>query len=812
MPRNDEGERHLLMDQVKTGGVTTLPSPASTSSCPGSGCSSSMSNSPSPGSACCSDDTDVKMEVGDESVDVCQFIPEPVRKNEPILKPPPKEENISFAKLLQTDNLKPYLYGGVEAMDTSDTSSHTKNTDSNATGEKETSAVAPQNSTTKVPSTVVVKDNTPSSPSHQHSPSSDDTADTPPPLEDAEAHEDDENLFKDLLDITKNDKEEDFDGNICDGFSTQNYMFTVNSPDNLSQILGSPSNVSIGSPASHLCVEDETRPLTPGAKSVDCNVLPSGILAGLLNSKVSCNDIVSMSELPTNPNPSTHTMVSMNVTKIDPPPQSDSVLPDDIANFSLDFCRNVMDQTASDIVTSLAGNLDLVQSFEDTTNFTQPTQSGASICELGDNVPGSNVQTVTSPAPQAAASNLETEPVTPVTLSPRENTPDPNVMLKQNEGKFPIPVPTGITIPADTPNLGGTESQPMVGCSHDHTHVTERISRLDIQDNQAQQGDESCATLERTPLLHALLTGAEANPVAIKASANNPGACSQGAATLQNGVNGVHQNAAKVDNFDAFLQDLNTSSTSDSDGSSINNNLLNQDDLTLLQAHEQQRLLLMEQQKLQQENLMQQQMAQQKLLEQKFQEQLLRRKQLQKIMEMKRKVQQMQQQTSLPQSVAGAGNQQVGTVYNFPDGQAFSAQQPMAMLSDNLAVNGNNGKQPQQPNFPIPNLSAADIQRLQQQKLHQEQAKQQLLLQQRQQREMQQMQQQLTAAGGPQEQQQSLPGGTAGQSLLLQQALMQQQQQPLQQPVATSLSQCSPSQLNQVAESSVLTSWTNPSL
>ncbi|XP_072030681.1 uncharacterized protein [Amphiura filiformis] len=758
---NDEGERHLLLEQMQKAGVTicslgkdgnhsagsSVSSPASATSC-----QDTMSNSPA--SSAGSEEPEVKMEVTEEPIDVCQFIPEPVRKNEPILKPQPKEETISFAKLLQTDNLKPYLYGGVEAMDTTDTSSSSgPSSSSNDTsvkaeedGAKDSSSIMPSSSLS-----VTSGANLPYSPISEDengSPSTDSyTSDSPPALINDDdtrqqlpsAQEEDENLFKDLLELTK-----------------KRYgRPTGGCPDNLSQLLGSPSNASIcvDSPAAHTSVDDETDPKTPGGKSE--NLLPSGILAGLLNSKV-CNEVVASES---NVTPANRTMFSMSVTRIEPPPSTgDSVLPDDIADFSLDFCRSVMDQTSSDIVNSLAGNLDLVQSFEDTVIRQPSVAPGVSLCELEDIATSSAYKEGDSHyhviSSQTPVPHTQTEPVTPVTPISRTNTPKPSSLsMGQNGNKFPIPV---ISL---ANRIDGNHTNHFFSPVQDPANVTERISRLDIQDDQKQQQ-------ERTPLLHALLTGAEANPVAAQTSVSSP-PCSATTTVPHTSVNGIQQENF-VDSFDAFLQDMNASSMQEPDNSSINNNMLNQDDLTLLQQQEQQRLMLIEEQKRQQEKLLQQQMTQQKLQEQKFQEQLLERKRLQTEMEMKRKLQQVQmQQNSMPQqTILGSQQQQLAFAHSLSEGQS-------------LAVNGNNGKQQEQLNFPIPNISAADIQKLHQQKLHQQQIKQQLLLQQSQQQELQQMQQQQqVAAAQLGHQQQQVRAGTVGQPLLLQQALMQQPPQP----------------------------------
>ncbi|XP_072032163.1 uncharacterized protein [Amphiura filiformis] len=779
---NDEGERHLLLEQMQKAGVTicslgkdgnhsagsSVSSPASATSC-----QDTMSNSPA--SSAGSEEPEVKMEVTEEPIDVCQFIPEPVRKNEPILKPQPKEETISFAKLLQTDNLKPYLYGGVEAMDTTDTSSSGPNSSSNDTSGKAEEDGAKDSSSIMLSSSLSVASgaNLPYSPISEDengSPSTDSyTSDSPPALvndDDSKqqlpsAQEEDENLFKDLLELTKNDTEDQLVDDAC-VLDSQKYLFSVNSPDNLSQLLGSPSNASIclDSPAAHTSVDDETDPKTPGGKSE--NLLPSGILAGLLNSKV-CNEVAASES---NVTPANRTMFSMSVTRIEPPSSTgDSVLPDDIADFSLDFCRSVMDQTSSDIVNSLAGNLDLVQSFENTVIRQPSVAPGVSLCELEDIATSSAYKEGDSHyhviSSQSPVPHTQTEPVTPVTPISRTNTPKPSSLsMGQNGNKFPIPV---ISL---ANRIDGESHQPLFPPVQDPANVTERISRLDIQDDQKQQQ-------ERTPLLHALLTGAEANPVAAQASVSSP-PCSATTTVPHTSVNGIQQENF-VDSFDAFLQDMNASSMQEPDNSSINNNMLNQDDLTLLQQQEQQRLMLIEEQKHQQEKLLQQQMTQQKLQEQKFQEQLLERKRLQTEMEMKRKLQQVQmQQNSMPQqTILGSQQQQLAFAHSLSEGQS-------------LAVNGNNGKQQEQLNFPIPNISAADIQKLHQQKLHQQQIKQQLLLQQSQQQELQQMQQQQqVAAAQLGHQQQQVRAGTVGQPLLLQQALMQQ---PPQQRANTPLS------------------------
>ena len=825
------------MEQVQKALPSSCESPgASTSSCSSSSAPSpaSIANTPPPSAAGASpsaaatenEEPEVKMEVTDEPIDVCQFIPEPVRKNEPILKPVPKEENISFAKLLQMDNLKPYIYsnssgggsvggdgGRVEAMDTSPSPRAERSASAQTPApevkdvkgksnisQSQRSLLSPgSNQGTKQQASEMC--NSPLSDSDS-SGASVQSLDSPPDLVEysnntreqlTSVQEEDENLFKDLLEITKNDSEDQLpkeeDGGTPMYTACQNYLFASSSPDNLSQLLGSPSNASVclDSPGPDMSsMNDGASPKTSECPDGTLNdglpsSLPNGILAGLLNSKVG-KEVATSSEF--NNVPSNNSMFSMSVTKIDQPPTAgiDSDLPGDIVDFSLDFCRNVVDQNASDIVASLAGNLDLVQSFE-TTIVDKPCTmpSGAVISEVDDTASTSTCRTLDSQqnvgTQDTSPLHCQTEPVTPA--PPVTNDfPEQGRTMGQTGNTYPIPinipVPTTISIPNECAPEAQSVSFPSL--QQQQTNVTERISKLNIKDNQRLE-NQAGGRMERTPLLHALLTGAEANPVAVQpvvsAAVVTSAPTSTSTAGLQNGTNGLQEHF--VDSFDVFLQDLNAGNAQQPDNSGINNNMMNQDDLTLLQAQEQQRLLLLEEQKKQQEQLLLEQQAEQKRMEEKFKEQLLQRKRLQSAMEMNQKLQQGQvlnimnspgssKMNVLPQKTVLANNQhQIGIM----QGQL---QQQLRMPTQTVT----NGEAPkQQANYPIPNLSAADIQRLQQQNLQQQQIKQQLLLQQRHQQELQQMQQQQVVA-----QQQPAQGTSAGQQLLLQQALLQQQQQP----------------------------------
>ena len=833
------------MEQVQKALPNSCESPgASTSSCSSSSAPSpaSNTNTPPPSAAGASpsaattenEEPEIKMEVTDEPIDVCQFIPEPVRKNEPILKPVPKEENISFAKLLQMDNLKPYIYnssssggggcsvsgdgGRVEAMDTSP-SPRAESSASAQTSAPEAQDVKGKSSFSQSQSSLLspgTNQGTKQQASEMsHSPLSDSgssgesvqSLDSPPDLVEYSSNtreqltsvqEEDENLFKDLLEITKNDTEDQLpkegDGGTPMYASCQNYLFASSSPDNLSQLLGSPSNASVclDSPGPDMSsMNDGASPRTPECPDGTLNdglpsSLPNGILAGLLNSKVGKEVATSIDF---NNVPSNNSMFSMSVTKIDQSPTAgiDSDLPGDIVDFSLDFCRNVVEQTTSDIVASLAGNLDLVQSFE-TTIVDKPGStipSGAVISEVDDTANPSTCRTINSQqnvgTEDTSPLHCQTEPVTPATPV-RNDFSEQGRTVGQTENTYPIPISIPVPTTVSIPTEGASEAQSVSfpSLQQQQTNVTERISKLNIKDNQRLENQVG-GKMERTPLLHALLTGAEANPVAVQpvvsAAVVTSAPTSTSTAGLQNGANGLQEHF--VDSFDVFLQDLNAGNAQQPDNSGINNNMMNQDDLTLLQAQEQQRLLLLEEQKKQQEQLLLEQQAQQKLMEEKFKEQLLQRKRLQSAMEMNQKLQQGQvlnmmnspgssKMNVLPQkTVIANSQQQIGIT----QGQL---QQQLRMPTQTVT----SGEAPkQQANYPIPNLSAADIQRLQQQNLQQQnlqqqQIKQQLLLQQRHQQELQQMQQQQQVIA----QQQPAQGTSAGQQLLLQQALLQQPQ------------------------------------
>ena len=786
--RNEEGERNNLLEELQKAAAAaaiakdsdcgeSISSPGSSTSCHASSMSSPATSGVASGSD--NEEPQIKMEITEEPVDIREYIPKQVRENRPILKPQPKKELISFAKLLQTDNLKPLAYG-VEPMDTTSGNESSERCittgvvsaqgGASAKTELQMGQCAHLSRTSQSPGldsqSTEQKPYSPISVCDSPASSGDSSVDSPTSFsftkEDSSTAESgrarltgvpevDDTLFQDLLEITKNDTVEQLtadDGTV--GEDPQKFRFSVNSPGNMSQNLGSPC-ASSKSPGPRLSsttdgmAESVMSPRTP----VKSDQLPqSGILAGLLNSceaQLSCVDVTSLGSA-FNKTPANQTMLSMTVTKIDPTMaaaggEEAAILPDDIADFSLDFCRSVMDQTANDILT-MSGNLDMVQSFDDTVIANHNGTTGPTITEISDNV-------VPSSQPCAADNLATTQPLSNMAATP--------VLQSEAQSKIQTkyPIPVNIPVPSNH-SMGAPSNSPTV---HEPMNVTDRISKLDITDRRWQQQQPNhVGQDEKTPLLHALLTGKEQNPVATPSQAAH-------SAPVENGMEGQ----SLVDSFDLFLQNMNNGGAQgEADTPVTNNNVVNQDNLTTLQQqHEKKKLMLKLEHQKEQERLCEQQRIQDQIMENEY-EQLVQQTQTQELHRRLETVNRMcPVRTNVPQQIS----QQVRIGMSPNSGPRFASQHPqMRMTNSNptvlnqisSAASGSFSNEPA-TNFPIPNLTAADIQQLQKQRQQQQQQLQQLELHLKQQR-----QQQFVA------QQQGTLGNTPNQALLLPQALPQQ--------------------------------------
>ncbi|XP_022105283.1 uncharacterized protein LOC110987134 isoform X2 [Acanthaster planci] len=724
----DVGERSLLMEEMaKSRGGNELCSSIVDSDCgdsipsPSSDMASgytpaSVASSVTSGIGSGSDMDEPSLKPVKQEVDFDELIPKAVRDKEEIKKPAP-EQDISFAALLKMDNLK-RMYGATDKMDTAEKVDSVKKQESMSKGmtfaapgtvnsdgisvnniegpfsnplqHKSTEIQESFQRATQNPAVDVLLPMQTFSPVSEASSDSSSTAEvsSPPmavalPSDGQDARmasvgEEDESLFKDLLELTKDDNMDNPSSQL--NSELPRMSFSVNSPSNLSQLLNSQSAASISlgmsSPESQDlvddCLEGDDEVFNGRPESTEPS---SSILAGLLTKPRAQEPTGNGASGPSlDPPPSQGNLhyMNMSVTKVDPMMSgASSQLPDDIANFSLEFCQPVMDQAACDAITALGGDFFVPDPMDKGRN-------GATITEVTD-IEDNGLLLNTSESEISAASN----PLANLVNSPPKM---PNGIVQT---QVPLAQPHNISLDL-------------------HRNVTERISQLDIKDSGralAPQINESA----NAPILHALLLESRANSqTAEKSRGQRPAPLSSNGLDSVSDVLGPITPCTKaaVDAVDSLIQDFDEmpgTNTADPVFARLNgnNNMVNQENYVLLQQMDQQRKHMAEEHRRQQQILMENQAKQQKQLEEQQRqllqsqnlqgqsiEQALLRKQMQQKLQQQYQLQQqlqqqqLQQQHQLQQQQQTLLAQQAGMTSGLPR----SAQGPE--LQGNSSVHG----------------------------------------------------------------------------------------------------------------------------
>ncbi|XP_033105037.1 hypoxia-inducible factor 1-alpha-like [Anneissia japonica] len=427
-----------------------------------------------------------------------------------------------------------------------------------------------------------------------------------------------DNIFNDLMEITMEDLQSD-PTDIPVGLPP-GVSFNLNSPDNLSQLMSPGLTMDPADSPTALQYEDFLDKPNKGPSILEklltpCSPCDTDLVADALKMKFP-------------PGSGQNNFMNVTVTKIERP-QSTS-LPEDIANFTLEYnIENIIDNAAADAMMSagvfdftkaadndgvtiteipsdqnLPTGLQLAQDpLEKPKGFVnQPVQNGQGMSAAhSDSLNFVRNQSGLAPAPKSgvhdAAFNVNKQQVGSVTHGINVTPQGVNVRPQD------VSKPQGVNI---SPQLiNATQMQQKAPTAH----VTERISKLEINDassptSMASHNVESDS--KQSSILHSLLTQPGSS-----SRAEQPGAILQGA----QGSNFMN-NISMLPNGNVVQGPI-----------MLNNNM---EDQQLLEQFKERQKCLEEEQERQRLQLIQNQEEQRKLLQKQHLETLLRRQQMQR--------------------------------------------------------------------------------------------------------------------------------------------------------------------------------------
>ncbi|XP_077865879.1 uncharacterized protein LOC144353126, partial [Saccoglossus kowalevskii] len=636
----DEGDKYLMLEQMQAAHANGCAAAAKQGDSEDSGIESSDA-SPNPNLGASSpgysiynspgfmtvSEIDV-MEIDMES----QIIRDPVQhvKTQKVVKPK-DEEDISFSGLVKKAECDGKLVNDIDV-------------EMRVAGCAENIGIKVQNiSTNKVgKSQMLAADSSPCSDADSVCSGSDISSVTSPPdlyscerkeykslpmIDDSGDENMDESMIKDLLEITKDDYTKDNDSQ--PRYQNESVMFTVtspagfpacsplsskltsvnspqstvNSPQSVNNCTGSPNDIFSNSPLSpaRQFLDSELSDIVDKLSTEDISEA-SDLFSTLLGNNGSPFTLSSTTATKVTTVVSGDTskgimpgILETTIHKLDTSSMSNKAerkdsdsLPEELAEFSMEFCDKLVDQMASSAMIQLGGaNMDCQEMPEIPSNMLTWMN---------------NISPVTAPdvtLAHAADEKVETkEKIAP----PEENKPiqqrcptlfahlTANTALEEN------------TLQKDTP-------------AHE---VTEKISMLGISDDK------------NTPLLRALLTGDEVNPLASKP---------------ENTSDVIGPLTPMEKQITDTILDLEDTPMVDSRQIATNlqfenNNVAQQADLLVLQEQQRQRYILEQKQNDQQKRLINEHMHQRDMLEQKLNKQLI----LQQLLKQKLKESQLQEE------------------------------------------------------------------------------------------------------------------------------------------------------------------------
>ena len=606
--RKDEGERHLLMEQMQqsfqgalmsdsdscgspsTPGTPGTPNTPSTPGTPGTPSTSGMGSCSELDEPC----SPKILELKDE--ELAELVPQRVRENQVILKPEDDSKDVSFKELVQEAkkesapmelslNVKPIVVEEtpVECDDVEMEAEEIQEEVAECSMDATVSEEVAENHSYDEQNGTQCNPDSPASDAGSLESSESGSLPSPPSMEQKRMGSlgtDDERELLTLLDIPCTEE------SVAEFSRISTLSFTVPSPDNLSQILSSP-----GTTAS-LCPDKDMSWLEDDLNDMFCEKLKSpacNILLDLLNQPSitdkpckqdnPCNEAVKQSPM------SSGKPVDMSRTL--------SGLPADLADFSLEYeskCPQSEDGAGS------VGNMSLDE------------------CLQTENSDGSILTDIVEPQISVASSSQSPCPISSVAVA------QPTVTSQYSDASAVATNSVTCNGKPNPPVSNGSESQAQV-C--DSQVVTEGMSKLDIQDLMASQNQRRMRSM-----LKALLTGAEKNPLSTHAR------------PIPEPLRPPHRNAmdnindllgpitpstkAAVETLDSLMQDHVNSGRD----MSINNNQMNVDDLTLLQRHQQRMQLLNQHYMREEQELRERHRLRQLLLEEEHKRELVQRQSL----------------------------------------------------------------------------------------------------------------------------------------------------------------------------------------
>ncbi|XP_063958708.1 uncharacterized protein LOC129264462 isoform X1 [Lytechinus pictus] len=624
----DEGERHLLMEQMQHSLQGVLMSDSD--SC-GSPCTPGTPGTPgtptTPGTGSCSDFGEASPKIVElKEEELAELVPQPVRENQVILKPVDESSSVSFKDLIkESKQSKEEVAMDVCVKSDNDEESKMQCDDAVGVADKENcqmeSDASFETMEDKHPFAEEIvplsKSDSPASDVDSLSSGGSGSVCSPPSQEHKRLSsfgEAEERELLNLLDITT-DKPLSPMGDLS---RISTLSFTVPSPDNLSQILSSPGTTSlcadgeVQSPNMSWLVEDDevfTDKLKCPANNILLNLLNEPPITEKMMKHENAHQTIKQLLLSSGKNTDTC--------------RNGSGLPADLADFSLEYAPNgSCNQTPVTISQGdeFLGGVTKVSEGTTLPDIVEPQVTNA--------MNSASLQTSISVAQPTSSSQYS----------------DATSVVNS----FVAPVCSGQSIP---PTSNGNQV-PVTSC--DSHVVTEGMSKLEIQDLQNQKTMHS--------MLKALLTGAEKNPLSTQVRSIPQ----QLQLPVSDGmdINDVlgpitPSTKAAVDTLDSLIQDH----TSPDRDFSINNNRINHDDLTLLQQQQQQKEILERDFMRQQQMLRDNHRRQQQMMEEEHRRQIIQRQALQQQMakQVQLKLVNGSVQNGLPQNIPHNGITQNGT-------------------------------------------------------------------------------------------------------------------------------------------------------
>ncbi|KAJ8044506.1 Endothelial PAS domain-containing protein 1 [Holothuria leucospilota] len=558
----EEGERMLMLERMQEA-IESPPSCSSDGEAYQSPQLSPTQSSPSP-------ENDIHEPLKAE--DVAHYIPAAVCQHQPIIKPP--TENVDFSSLVpeKKSNLSAVP---VQRMDTTEYLNSSPSVvqmegpPAPSQGYSTSSSVNPQPSLPHMFQTELSKSDSPQSDLESVSSGSTGSVSSPCVLSVSDmkgsSERESDNRLEDIMDVTNSIQTV---ASTSAGLVVSSQMF--GSPGSGSSFADSPCSPTSGNSFLEDFVENEVF-----KHDQTSNMDRNG----------SCGDFLKKLS-------GSQQVLSVSVTDLTPFDTEQS-LPQDIADFSLEFFNKLIDQSAQDAVTVMGNDLEFSDSSDLKINASSSfsTTNGAVITELPNDTPVTQGSTVYGLNNTTSQTNV--------------NDGSGQVPLPYSEGQY------------SSPTHNTNQFSPPTQSHHSASiprNVTDGLSKLKIKDSRQQtSGTASPATKS---LLKALLTGREGNPLA------NSTSCRPG----------VNSNSPPIGNSSGIYYPrtgapppVSTAQCAPSEMQyvALNNNILGQDDLGIYERQRQQRLLLEHHQRQQQSILLQNQLQEQQLLERQQQQQLM---------------------------------------------------------------------------------------------------------------------------------------------------------------------------------------------